>query len=311
MVSMSLFLKNGPCFILPSKTLLGGIFSRLFLLLLITLTCQVNMKILHINHRDYFISYFSCTASLSLLLAIFSLYQALGCWMTLLKVVSSYPALLLLPVFSFFTFGRHKESEEGLVLSCKWTAVNMIVSFCGVTLRMLLHLDVFEMESYRSWISEATQTHRGNIFYYVIACNCLTITFTTILFFSPLQYGVLLPSDPDCPHVLQAGEVVPLEPPQDPGLDTGRLKWIATGILVIFLIAVLLYVWHRHFKERWGGLFFFDAEVASSWPSNGLVSSRVSQSMSRVVNESVSNKHLHVEYCSHAKTTQARRLNFH
>ena len=253
MVSMALFLKNGPCFILPSNGPLSGIFSRLFLLLLLTLPCQVNMKFLHINHRDHFISYFACISSLSLLLALFSLYQALGCWRTLLKVVSSYPALLLLAVFTFFTFGRHKEGEEGLVLSTKWTAVNMLVSFCGVTLRMLLHLNIFEMESYRSWILEATLNHRGDIFYYVIVCNCITIAFTIMLFLSNLQLGVLLPSDPECPHVLQDGAVVPLEPPQDPGLDTAKLKWIATCILVILLIVAFLYVLHTHHKQRYGG----------------------------------------------------------
>ena len=101
MVSMSLFLKTGPCFILSSKGPLSGIFSWLFLLLLLTMPCQVNMKILHINHRDYATSFFACISGLSLLLALFSLHQALGSWRILVKVVSSYPALLLLPVFTF------------------------------------------------------------------------------------------------------------------------------------------------------------------------------------------------------------------
>ena len=218
------------------------------------------MKILHILHRDYVISYFTCISSFSLLLAFFSLYQTLGCWRSLLKVISSYPALLLLPVFTFFTFGRHKEGEEGLVLSWKWTTVNMLISFCGATLRMLLHLDVIKIESYRSWISEATLTHRGNIFYYVIACNCLTIIFTTMLFFSKLEYGVLLPLDPECPHVLQAGAVVPLQPPEDPGLDRAKLKWIATCILAVVLVVAILDAWHtrRQGKLTNGELFSFN-----------------------------------------------------
>ena len=250
MVSMSLFLKTGPCFILSSKGPLSGIFSWLFLLLLLTMPCQVNMKILHINHRDYATSFFACISGLSLLLALFSLYQALGSWRILVKVVSSYPALLLLPVFTFFTFGRHTEGEEGLVMSWKWTAVNMLVSFCGVTLRMIFHLHNFEIESYKSWISDPTLSHKGNIFYYVILCNCLTILFTTLLFFSKLECGVLLPSDPLCPHLLQDGAVLPLESPEDPGLNTAKLKWIATCILVIVLIIIFVYAWHKCFHQK-------------------------------------------------------------
>ena len=81
-----------------------------------------------------------------------------------------------------------------------------------------------------------------------------------MLFFSKLEYGVLMPSDPSCPHVLQAGAVVPLQPLEDPGLDRAKLKKIATCILVIVLVVAILDAWHtrRQGKLTNGELFSFN-----------------------------------------------------
>ena len=226
---------------------LAGIFTWKFLLVLITLPCQVNMKILSLYTFGYFVSSSICVCTLSLLLALLSLYQAVGCWKTLLKIISSYPALLLLPVFTCFTFGRYADGEEGLALSWKWTAVNMLVSYFWCTLRMLLQVEVWETTVHHSWILHPESTHTNELLLYnVLVNNCLAILFTAMLFFSKLQYGVLLPSHPESAHVLQAGAVVPLVAPQQPIITLSKLRSMAAGTLVLALIAAIVYIWDAY-----------------------------------------------------------------
>ena len=243
MVSMSLFLKNGPCFILPSKGLFAGIFTWKFLVVVITLPCQVNMKTYTYTFA-YFLSSSACICTLSLFLALFSLYKAVGCWKTLFRIISSYPALLLLPVFTCFTFGSYKDGEDGLALSWKWTAVNILVSYFGANVRMLLQLEVFETKFNCSWILNPKSTPYGVlVFYYVICTNCLTLLLTVMLFFSKLQYGVLLPSDPESPHVLHNGGVVPLVTQHETVITlTTKLRKMAAGMAVLLLIAAVVKV---------------------------------------------------------------------
>ena len=249
MVSMALFLKSGPCFFLPSEGPLAGIFTWRFLLVFITLPCQVNMKILHMNSKPYFVPYLTWIFTISLCLALLSLYQALGSWMTVLKVVSCYPALLLLPVFTFFTFGRHKKGENTLVISWKWTIVNMLISLCGATLRMLLHLEIVELQSWVYWIRDYKEVHQGRFFYYMLGCNCLTVLLTMVLPYTSLQYGVLLPTDPTTPHVLEQGAVVPLQPPQDPGLDLARLRRMGLWALLMAGMVALVKAYHASYQN--------------------------------------------------------------
>ena len=250
MVSMSLFLKNGPCFILPSDGPLAGIFTWKFLLLLVSLPCQVNMKILSLYTLGYFFSSSACICTLSLLLALLSLYQAVGCWKTLLRIISSYPALILLPIFTCFTFGSYKDGEDGLALSWKWTTVNMLVSFFWCTLRMLLQVEVWETTVLHSWILNPKSTYTNELLLYnVLANNCWAILFTALLFFSKLQYGVLLPSDPESAHVLQAGAVVPLVAPEQPMITLSNLRRMVGGTLVLALIAAVLYIWDGYASQ--------------------------------------------------------------
>ena len=78
-------------------------------------------------------------------------------------LVSSYPALLLLPVFTCFTLGSYKEGEDGLVLSWKWTTINMLASYSGATMRMLLQLEVFETTYNHSWLSQIPNQHTKGV----------------------------------------------------------------------------------------------------------------------------------------------------
>ena len=121
----------------------------------------------------------------------------------LLKVISTHPALLLLPVFTCFTFGSHDKTDNSLVMSWKWTAVNMMVSFCGITMKMLFYMDRVKTMSLCSWISSGEPANLDRYFYYLIVINCVTLGLTILLRFTRLQYGVLLASQIESPHVIQ------------------------------------------------------------------------------------------------------------
>ena len=110
---------------------------------------------------------------------------------------------------------------------------------------MLLQLMANGTVFYRSWILDPKATLNGLVFYYVISTNCLTILLTVLLFYSKLQYGVLLPSDPDSPHVLQDGAVVPLVAPQEHRIN---LRPIAGGMAVIALILAIIFIWHLYIE---------------------------------------------------------------
>ena len=76
---------------------------------------------------------------------------------------------------------------------------------------MLLELELFETKFDCYWIFNPKLTPYGGLrFYYALGSNCLAILLTVLLFYSKLQYGVLLPSHLESPHVLEAGAVVPL-----------------------------------------------------------------------------------------------------
>ena len=91
-----------------------------------------------------------------------------------MKTIATYPALVVLPIVSYFSFGKIQEKVSqptlGLALSWKWTFVNMLMSL-SVTTTLHMHeltqmdlrfLDVSVAESVgsggasRGWGSQAT-----------------------------------------------------------------------------------------------------------------------------------------------------------
>ena len=130
----------------------------------------------------------------------------------------------------------------------------MLISFCGVTIRMLLHLEFVELQSWIFWIKDSKEIHYGRFLYYIIGCNCLTILLTFLLPYTTLQYGVLLPTDPETPHVLEEGAVVPLQPPQDSGLDLARLRRMGLWALLVAAGVALVKAYHaypRLWRRAW------------------------------------------------------------
>ena len=140
-----------------------------------------------------------------------------------MKSIATYPALVVLPIVSYFSFGKIQEPVSqpalGLALSWKWTFVNMLMSL-SVTTALHMHemthinlrfLEMSLTESVgsgrvpRGWSSQAD---------YIGAWSkdVLVSSFLTILLFWRQEpvYGVLLPELTNEPHVMRDGVVEPL-----------------------------------------------------------------------------------------------------
>ena len=139
-----------------------------------------------------------------------------------MKAVVTYPALVVLPIVSFFSFAKIKDSVSqptlGLALSWKWTFVNMLMSLTVTTVlhmhelaqlnQRLLYMSVTESVdpgvALRGW-DEATYLMDWSK-------DVLICTFLTALLFWRQQpvFGVLLPELVHEPHVMRQGQVEPV-----------------------------------------------------------------------------------------------------
>ena len=104
--TMTLFLKSGPCFILPRKGLFGGIFTWRFIAIFIL--NQLSFKIKFIEAQfdgETYIANVACVSTLGAFLGLLSVQRAVGSWKTV------FPPLLFLPIFGFVTFGVAPNGE--------------------------------------------------------------------------------------------------------------------------------------------------------------------------------------------------------
>ena len=140
-----------------------------------------------------------------------------------MKTIATYPALVVLPIVSYFSFGKIQEKVSqptlGLALSWKWTFVNMLMSLSVTTaLHMhemtqinltFLHMSVTESVGSggpsRGWSSQAT--YIGAWSKDVLVSSLLTIL---LYWHQEPVYGVLLPELTQEPHVMKQGQVEPL-----------------------------------------------------------------------------------------------------
>ena len=270
-LAMTLFLKGGPCFILPSKGLATGILTWRFATVILTIAITIYSKIMLMNlSLNSFVTYACSICSLSMLLALVPLRQAAGSWRKVLSLTTSYPALLLLPMFSYFTFAAHNTADgvAGLVLSWKWTWINMLLSFVGTTLRMLLSMAEAETASLCRmiafpppappnpstfsplflWALPLDLSSPEDPIYICLAFTCASMLLTLLLSRLELKYGVLLPDDPHSPHFLEEGLVVALASPAPALYSRSRLRrrlhW--AGLVAGVLVLLVLVDW------RWG-----------------------------------------------------------
>ena len=224
--SMALFLKSGPCFFLQSHGLFNGICTWRFAVVFMVNLQNMMCKIVWAKEPSTKILNLFCVAGLSSLLSVFLIYKALGSWRCALKAIATYPALVLLPVVGFFTFGKIQEKTSqptlGLSLSWKWTFVNMLMSL-GVTTALHVHdMDQMNLRFLHMLVATESVDSRAAWRYsgwsqawYIRTWmkDVLISTFLMVLLFwrhEPV-YGVLLPEPSEGPHVIrQDGELEPL-----------------------------------------------------------------------------------------------------
>ena len=107
--TMTLFLRSGPCFILPTT----GLFTwRFFAIVALN---QFSLKIKLVEAQFYggetFITNAACVSILGLVLGLMSIQRAVGSWRNIFGLLLKFPPLLLLPIFGFVTFGPAPDGE--------------------------------------------------------------------------------------------------------------------------------------------------------------------------------------------------------
>ena len=110
--TMTLFLKSGPCFILPRKGLFGGIFTWRFIAIFCLNQLSFNFKFIEsqFDGKTY-IANAVCVSALGAILGLVSTHRAVGSWKTVFGLLVKFPPLLFLPIFGFVTFGPTPKGE--------------------------------------------------------------------------------------------------------------------------------------------------------------------------------------------------------
>jgi hypothetical protein len=127
-LGLSKCLKVGPCYVLAEEGALGGLLTTRFVTLMIsigvTLSSKGTVVAVAINDGPPLSSYILILLSFSmmflpgLMLALMSLFHKKP-WIQIIKSIISHPSLLLLPVFTHYTFSANGKSccsrneEEG------------------------------------------------------------------------------------------------------------------------------------------------------------------------------------------------------
>ena len=110
--TMTLFLKSGPCFILPRKGLFGGIFTWRFIAIFVLNQLSFKIKFFEAQFDgESYLANAVCVSSIGVALALVSIRQAVGSWEAVFALVLKFPPLLFLPVFGFVTFGATPKGE--------------------------------------------------------------------------------------------------------------------------------------------------------------------------------------------------------
>ena len=110
--TMTLFLKSGPCFILPKNGLFGGIFTWRFIAIFVLNQLSFKIKFFEAQFDgETYLANAVCVSSIGVALALVSIRQAVGSWEAVFALVLKFPPLLFLPVFGFVTFGATPKGE--------------------------------------------------------------------------------------------------------------------------------------------------------------------------------------------------------
>ena len=118
--TMTLFLKSGPCFILPRKGLFGGIFTWRFIAIFVLNQLSFKMKFFEAQFDgETYLENAVCISTLGAALGLVSIHRAVGSWEAVFRLVLKFPPLLFLPIFGFVTFGATPKGEAGLYTPCR------------------------------------------------------------------------------------------------------------------------------------------------------------------------------------------------
>ena len=101
---------------------------------------------------------------LSAALALFSLHQALGSLENVSKIVLRFPALLILPIVGYFTFGPTDsalpQDISGVAINWKWTFVNMAAFLSLTTCFGFLDLSQPHVRALHLWVTDYSGCHQ-------------------------------------------------------------------------------------------------------------------------------------------------------
>ena len=161
-LGMAKSLKVGPCRILAEGGSLGGLATSKFFLLFVTIAVTLGGKvfifIVVFNHRRELLEINACLSfAFQTSMALYSAFLP-GLLTALLSLCHSrdsarnilrHPSLLLLPVFSHFTFsvnslcwGKRAKKEVKVMFSRRATLVNVMLSFlCFLGYALIIHAD--------------------------------------------------------------------------------------------------------------------------------------------------------------------------
>ena len=214
-------LKVGPCRVLAEqKKHLGGLLSPRFILLFFAcgltlggkgaaLTLTFVTKIGNVQGAALVVSTIFLPG---LLVGLFS------CWHRgILKTFLAHPSVLLLPVFTNFTFvsnskvcfgGRvEKKDESYLVFSPKFTAINVGVSLVGTLIHSVVQeyfLIIFFMVLLPSTIPGAITTL---MFTFSNKCSCCKSSCCCSCCSKPFEFAALVTTSPHTPHILEEEDI--------------------------------------------------------------------------------------------------------
>ena len=123
---MTLFLKSGPCFYLPRDGVLTGLYTWRFFVAFIINNIGTHSKMSWSRNELTTMLNMASNYLVSAAIALHSLHQGLGSWGRTGEMVMKFPALIILPTFGYFTFGKVNGLDvPGVALNWKSTFVNM------------------------------------------------------------------------------------------------------------------------------------------------------------------------------------------
>ena len=219
--TMTLFLKSGPCFMLPRRGLFGGIFTWRFFAMfgLNQISFKIKFKENQFNGETYIVNAV-CVSTFGVVLGLVSIHRAAGSWKAVFSLLLKFPPLLFLPIFGFVTFGANLKGKAkdtcikslssaggGLAIDWSWTWVNFVVSLLINRLRFLVDEGLYHLHTWLTHHPDAYPVARHVDFY---ATALFSAALLALFHLRPLIYGVLLPSMPGVAHILQNDQVVPL-----------------------------------------------------------------------------------------------------